>query len=267
MSKVLLGFVLLFSFAGHSAEKVSAYLTSGYMAKEEVSKKLTEAGFQILGEHAVNGNTNHTVILFTETSLKDKAAKESRGFASVMRALVNSDKKELRFTNPNYFLRAFLQKDFDEALAQGITQKLEKSFGAFKGTKDLLKDSDLSGYHFMMGMPYYEDMLKVGKGSAADIAQKLKAKNKLIFEMDLGPNSKVMGVTLSKNVESFVDKLKVPENSVLLPYLVLVENGKAKILHAKYYLAVSLPTLSMGQFMTISDIPGKIEDEVEELVK
>lgn len=262
-----MGLILLFSVAGYSSEKVSAYLTAGFMAKEEVSKKLTEAGLQVLGEHAVNGNANYSVIMFTDAALKEKAAKETRGFAAVLRVLVNSEKKEVRVTNPNYFLKAFLQKDFDATLAQSVNAKIEKVFGAMKGTKDQLKDSDLADYHFMMGMPYYDDMLKVGKGSPADIAQKLKAKGKLIFEMDLGSNSKIMGVALSNNVESFVDKLKVPENGVLLPYLVLAEGGKARILHAKYYLAVSLPTLSMGQFMTISDIPGKIEDEVEELLK
>jgi len=31
-------------------------------------------------------------------------------------------------------------------------------------------------------------------------------------------------------------------------------------MHPKYYLAVSLPKLSMGEFMTISDAPGNIED-------
>lgn len=267
MLKVLFSFIILLPFSSHAGEKLSAYLTGPYMAKDEVVKKLNESGFQKLGEYSVNENPKYNVILFTDDILKEKASKEKRGFSAIMRAMVNEEKKELRFSNPNYFLRAFLQKDFDSETASTLQKKLEKSFGELTGSKDQLKDSDLAGYHFMMGMPYYEDMIKVGSGSPAEMVQKLKDKNKLIFEMDLGPDTKIMGVALSGKVESFVEKLKVPENSILLPYLVLAEGGKAKILHAKYYLAVSLPLLGMGQFMTISDIPGKIEDEVEALLK
>lgn len=267
MSKLLLFFLFGFSVSTQAAEKVSAYLTTNFLPKTEVSKKLAQAGFQILGEHSVNGNANLSVLLFTDVSLKDKATQPNRGFSAILRVLVNSEKKEIRFSNPNYFLRAFLQKDFDPEIAKSLFQKIEKDFGPLSETQDQLKESKLSGYHFMMGMPYYEDMLEVGKGTSVEISEKIKSKNKLIFELDLGPNSKVIAIALSAQIEGFVDKLKVSENAGLLPYLLLVEDGKAKILHAKYYLAVSLPLLGMGQFMTISDIPGKIEDEVEDLLK
>ena len=34
-------------------------------------------------------------------------------------------------------------------------------------------------------------------------------------------------------------------------------------MNPKYYLALSLPNLSMGTFMKISDIPGKIEEDIK----
>ena len=46
--------------------------------------------------------------------------------------------------------------------------------------------------------------------------------------------------------------------------MVVVDKYEARIMHAKYYLALSLPKLSLGQFMTISDIPRKIEDAFED---
>jgi hypothetical protein len=42
--------------------------------------------------------------------------------------------------------------------------------------------------------------------------------------------------------------------------MVLIEENEAKIMHPKYYLAVSYPKLSMGQFMTISSAPDDIEE-------
>ena len=51
--------------------------------------------------------------------------------------------------------------------------------------------------------------------------------------------------------------------SHLLPYMVLVEGDEANILHAKYYLALSFPRLSMTEFMRIMSIPGDIKDSFE----
>lgn len=57
------------------------------------------------------------------------------------------------------------------------------------------------------------------------------------------------------------------ENASLLPYPVLLENGKAKILAPKYYLAISYPLLKMAQFMTISSVPSAIEKDCKKLFK
>jgi len=53
----------------------------------------------------------------------------------------------------------------------------------------------------------------------------------------------------------------------LLPYTVLIEGDKAYTLHAKYYLALSYPLLSMGQFMTISSVPDAIERKLKKAIK
>ena len=110
----------------------------------------------------------------------------------------------------------------------------------------------------MMGMPYYEDMIELG--AASDV----KAKKK-VFELKLANSSKLIGVNLGK-VETFVDKIGT-DKAILLPYTVLIEGGKAYALHAKYYLAISYPLLSMGQFMKISSTPSKIEAKLEKIVK
>ena len=56
-------------------------------------------------------------------------------------------------------------------------------------------------------------------------------------------------------------------NAAVLPYCVSIENGLASSLAAKYYLAVSYPLLSMGEFMTISTVPGAIKQDLSKPFK
>ena len=44
----------------------------------------------------------------------------------------------------------------------------------------------------------------------------------------------------------------------MLPYPILIENGKAKILDPKYYISYMYPMLKMSEFMTIATIPDAI---------
>lgn len=111
----------------------------------------------------------------------------------------------------------------------------------------------------MMAMPYYEDMLELKESTNVDPKKKL-------FEIKLSNGSKLIGVKMSKSSEKFIDKIGV-ENAILLPYTVLIEGGKAYALHAKYYLALSYPLLSMGQFITISSVPDAIEKKLQKALK
>ncbi|OYZ20312.1 MAG: hypothetical protein B7Y39_10835 [Bdellovibrio sp. 28-41-41] len=259
--------LVLFALSVSAAPKISAYQTAPFQTKEVVIQKLKDSGFEFLADYAVNKNSSYTTILFTSTLLKEKAKKTNRGFAALSRILINSEKKELRIANPNYFLRAFLQDDFDSEAAQSTYEKLKTAFGPLNDTDDLLKEKDLKKYRFMFGMPYYEDLIEVGTGQPNELVKKLKDSNSLIFDLEMDSNKRLCAVMLPEKIESFPETLKVSDNALLLPYLVLLEDEKAKILHAKYYLAVSLPQLGMGQFMTISDVPGKIEDTFKELLK
>ena len=71
------------------------------------------------------------------------------------------------------------------------------------------------------------------------------------------------GVALPGELEKFNKKLETMGQSHLLPYTVLIENGEANILHAKFYFALSFPQLTMGEFMKIMSVPGDIKDAFE----
>lgn len=168
-----------------------------------------------------------------------------------------------------YFEKAFLQKDFDEAKTNKVLNKINASFPSLQDSKDHMKVKKLAGYHFMFGMPYYEDMDTVAKGSHDQLLQKIKAYNggkNIAFTLPLSKDRTLVGFNLSDETAKFVQKTGT-KNAALLPYPILIENGSAKILAPKYYIALSYPQLKMSQFMKISDIPGKIEKECESAFK
>ena len=141
---------------------------------------------------------------------------------------------------------------------------LEAALGKMEPTDDRLSPKKLSKYHFMVSMPYYDDFVRVAKGSTTDLMAKLEANagDRIVYKLDIkGDGSSMLcGVGLPDGIEKFNEKLGTMDQSHLLPYMVLIENGEANILHAKFFLALSFPQLSMTEFMKIMSVPGDIAD-------
>lgn len=250
------------------ADKVSAYEYAPLKSIEQTKSALTSNGFTVLGEYDAMQDPNHHVIVYTCKTLSGDASKEDRAFAAVQKVMVDKADNTLVLTNPEYFQRAFLQDDYKEDHGKRINKKLSATFGAMSGSKDGLDDDDIAGYHFMMGMPYYEDMITVAKGD--DLAAKLEknAGGNIVFKHQVG-DATLYGVAMNgaNGEKSYVSAIEGAKNGAFLPYMVMIQDGEAKILHAKYYLAISFPSLSMGQFMKISSTPGDIEDYFTSLFK
>ena len=244
--------------------KVSAYLQGAYADAATVESKLKGAGFEIVGKDEVAPGI--TTVLFTCPTLKKLGSKPKRGFAAVMRAMSNKNDNMLSVTNPLYFERAYLQKEYDDAAAHKVLGKINTAFPGLKDSKDALKAKDLAGYHFTFGMPYYEDMDKVAKGSHNALLDKLKKSGKMVAALPLANGSTIAAVKLSDKTAKFIKKTGT-QNALVLPYTVLIEGDAAYILAPKYYLALSYPQLSMSQFMKIATVPGKIEKECKKIFK
>ncbi len=240
--------------------KETAYYTAAYADAGSVASKLKSAGFTVLATYhpAKKGYLN--VIVVTNSALKNAASKPKRGFAAIQKVLVNDKAKTVLTTNPTYWLKAFLQKDYSASAASATKKALGKALGKLSPTKDALSSGDLAGYHFMIGMPYYEDMLEIKKGASG-----VKGSKK-VFALKLNNGSTLYGVNMGKATESFIGKIG-EDKALVLPYTVLIENGTAYALHAKYYLAISYPLLTMGQFMKISSTPDAIERALKKAVK
>lgn len=247
--------------------QVSAYLRGDLQSVDAVKKALGGAGFTILSASAIDKKGQLTSIVFTNDALTKMADKENRGFAASLRVLVDEKNKQITITNPLYIARGFLQDDFDQKAVTPILESIRKAFPGLKNSEDVLKFTLLPKYHFMVAMPYYEDMIVLAKGD--DLLAKAKARNggkDLVFVQPLSKGRTLIGLKLGKRTGKFINKIGV-KNGALLPYPILIENGEAKILDPKYYISVMYPMLKMSEFMKISTVPGAIQLDCENLFR
>lgn len=247
-----------------ASESVPTDFTASYRSLADLEAKLTENGFTVIGRHAVNGNENYTSVIYTSDDLKQLGAQSGRGFIAALRILHNAEKQELVASNPEYFIRAFYRKKYTDGMEAPVVKALEAALGDLEPTDDTLSPKKLSKYHFMVAMPYYDDFVRIAKGPTAELMAKLEANagDRIVYKLDIkGDGSSVLcGVGLPGGIEKFNEKLGTMDRSHLLPYMVLIEDGEANILHAKFFLALSFPQLSMTEFMKIMSVPGDIED-------
>ncbi|SFV62072.1 hypothetical protein MNB_SV-6-353 [hydrothermal vent metagenome] len=247
--------------------RVSSYLRGDLQSVESVKKSLSDAGFTILSETKVDKSGKLTSIVFTNKALREMADKKNRGFVASLRVLVNEKDKEISFSNPLYLARAFMQDDFDKKAISPVLESIREAFPKLHNCKDVLKYNLLPKYHFMTAMPYYQDMVTVAEAdSTKDLLEKAIASKKVVFTQQLSKDRFLIGVKLGKRTSKFIKKIGT-RNAGLLPYPIIIEDGKAKIMDPKYYIAIMYPALKMSEFMTISTVPGAIEVDTQNIFR
>lgn len=247
------------------AEKeVATYKIAPLASVEDAKAKLASAGFEVVGTY--KSADKGTTVLFTNQQMKASADKPTRGLAAVGRILVDEQNKQISIANPVYFGKAFMQDEYSHAAAAANLAALEKAFGPLKDSADKWEFAKLAGYNFMIGMPYYQDMMVVGEGSTADLVAKAKKAKGTTAVVQISADRYVAFVDMDRRTKGFVKKIGT-QNAALLPWAVLIEDGKAKALSAKYFIAISYPLLTMGEFMTIATVPGAIENDLKKIFK
>ena len=240
--------------------RVSTYLRAPL--NEDPKELLKKAGFTILAEKKIDNDISS--IIFTNKDLE--AMGEKSPFIADLRVLVDHKNKKVTIQNPIYFGKAFMQENYNAQKAESVLKAINHAFANLKASKDKLKATLLPNYQFMFGMPYYKDMITVAKAKTSDALVVKIDKKSLIYSQKVGKDSYIIGLNLNRSVESFVNKIG-KENATLLPYPVMVQNGEAKILDPKYYIAISYPMLKMSQFMSISSVPDEIVENIKGIIK
>ena len=263
MKKIVITLLSFFMMAQSAfAKDISAYLTGDYMDAKSAHERLVNAGFEIVTEYV--SVKDGLTLVFTNDALKAEGAKPGRAHAAILRLFVDNAEKKISFTNPIYFGKAFMQGDYKAEVFEAQLASINKAFPVLNDSADKLDEDDISGYHFMMGMPYYEDNDLLGEGTTAELLKKTEQFKKgkgVLFTLKLNDDSYLIGYDLSKRTKKFVKKIG-RSNGAVLPYCISIENGKATAMEAKYYLAISYPLLSMTEFTTIATVPGAIKKDL-----
>jgi uncharacterized protein (DUF302 family) len=244
--------------------KVAAYLRGAFISVEKAQETLKSAGFEIIATTAVNKSKDLISIIFTDTTLQSMSNKENRGFMASLRLLIDSKEKRISITNPMYMAKGFLQSDFDEKNANKLLIRLVQTFQGLTNSKDALKFQLLPKYQFMNGMPKYNNMVEVATG--ANLLEKIKDNEKVIFTQTLKNGATLIGIQLGKRTLRFTKRIG-RNNAAMLPYPILIENGKAKILDPKYYISFMYPLLTMSEFMTIATVPDAMIKDCEKVFR
>ena len=263
---------------------VFAYKGTGDMAHvvDEVKNKLTGAGFQIAGSYSPYDGA--TVIVVTNDALKSAAAKTPMGgFGAAQRVSVTQLDGEIQvaYTNPVYMADAYRMN----ADLSGVAADLEKALGKAEefGPPEGRTPKQLAKFHYMFGMPYFDDAIELNKFGSHDeavhaIEQGLaghKGGTAQVYRIDVpGTEQTVFGVALTDagcGGDQFIMKeidFKPQRSTAQLPYEILVAGNVAYALHPKFRIAINFPDLKMmgsHSFMGIMCAPGEIESELKKV--
>ncbi|MCH9741488.1 MAG: hypothetical protein K0U38_11725 [Epsilonproteobacteria bacterium] len=235
---------------------LTAYYAANPQTLEGLSTKLKANGFEILSTYSPI--KDKTVVTVTNSELK-----ASNTYVSVLNILINGE-DEIRVQNPSYLGAAYLQDNFKYGQFKVTLTSLQTVLGDMHVVQDTTPFSDLADYNFMFGMPHFGDSIEIAEGD--NLAQKLsgdKADKYFAYSIKLPNGSTLVGHKLNKRTNKFLAKIASEHNAGLLPYQTLIKDGKAVMLDPKYYLALSLPQLTMTEFMKIATTPDQIEKDLK----
>jgi hypothetical protein len=247
----------------------------------QLEKKLTAAGFELAGKYVPYQDA--VVLGVTSNELKSRCGnKKNGGFAAVMRVAVTKvgSDVEISYTNPDYFGHAYQVGSLNT-----VTRKLESVLGNTGdfGSEDGIKAKALGKWHYMFGMPYFDDAVELKKYATHEEAVNAVKKGlsnsdsdmQLVWEVRISDNQTKFGVQLNKGywennrikeIMAMLDN-SGPKKTASLPWEILVYDKTVVYLPGKYRIALVFPDLGMGDFMKISNVPGEMDKSAKKIIK
>lgn len=255
---------------------------SGDMAQvvSAVKQKLTNGGFQVVGEVSPYAGT--TIVVVTSPAMKAAAAMSDYGiFGAAQRVTITKAANgiQIGYTNPTYMANAYQMKTDMNDVTAALNKALgnQGQYGPDKG----LSKSDLRDYHYKFLMPYFYDRLDLAEYKSYDkavagVEKKLAAKAggvSQVYRVDLpGKQKTLIGVHMSgpenndcsgdKYIMSRID-FKERKSSPHLPYEMVISGKHVYALPAEFRIAISFPDLSMmgsNSFASIMCAPSAIKE-------
>lgn len=245
-------------------------------------QKVEAAGFEIAGSYAPYPGA--LVLAVTRNDLRAEAARtETGGYAAAQRVTITKvgDEIQVAYTNPRYMAAGYrLAGDLEPVAAalEGALGRIEE-YGPGSGKRA----KDLRGYHYMLGMEYFDEPSRLGRfGSHEEAVKAVEAGLAAgrggatrVYRIELpGGKQTVFGVALTEGCsgDAFIMKeidIKPVRSTGHLPYELLVSGADVYALYARFRIAVNFPDLKMmgsNSFMNIRCAPGAIETALKGVV-
>lgn len=237
---------------------------------------LESEGFRLLGGYSPYEGAM-LLLVTREDQLSAAAGTELGGFAAIQRISLTEVEGEVQVAcvNPDWMAASCRLNVTLSSLLPSLERVLGalEPYGSRKGTSVV----GLRKYHYMFGMPYFDDMLELAEytshaaaleavsaglraqaGGCRELARvELPGRDAVLFSVAI-----TEGNGADKAVMATCDTGPL-RHTAHLPYELLVVDGRVLALHAKFRIANSFPDLSMGTFMKIVKAPGAIEDALE----
>lgn len=238
-------------------------------AMQAVEQKLGAAGFSLLGRDTPRTLPGYGVVVVTDRGLT-QAITQLGGDSVVgvpIRVGVQRD-GTVSYIDLEYWERAYVRADYSrvEAATRAARARLEGALGNTGSFGGDVSAFDLSKYHYMLGMEYFEDrnVLKeyasyedavkaVRDNLGAHVAQVEKVYEATWPERRLA----VFGVSMPDPDAGegwWVNKIGA-DHIAALPWEIFIVDGKVMALYGRFRTALAWPDLGMGQFMTIRNHP------------
>ena len=295
MKKILLtsGLILMFIFQINAAD-LSPFIDCGVVSgemktvKESIKTKLKDKGFIITGGYYVENKGSLYVLTFSSNELRSVCLKvKDRGLlaANLRIGLIKKgDKIHVTALNPKYLFVGYLGDSYStykEILTKvdnnvkSVLKKIKSDYSYFGGK---VAESKLGSYHYMMGMPYFDDPVELKEfdsfeQAVATIKKNLEIKKggtRMVYKLVYKTKKvAVFGVALHNKTKGEASFLPIVGETHLaaMPYEIIIQDKTATILHGRYRFAFYWPELSMGTFTKIMSAPGEIEEMMKALTE
>jgi len=238
-----------------SPEKLSAYYLAPTQSIDELKQKLKDSGFDVLAVTEVLKGKN--VITITNKELQ-----ETNTFMATLNLSVGDEM--IRVQNPSYFAAAYLGDKYHYGDFKDTVVSLKKALGELYISDELVEFNKLKEYTFMPELAHFSDFVELeeDRGLITRIG-----KDNVAYSLKLPNGTTLVGHKMRPRINKFLNKIDQSKNVQLLPYQSIVDSEKAYMMDPTFYLALSLPKLSMEEFMKIATTPDEIGRSIRKIYR
>ncbi|AHE97503.1 hypothetical protein [Thioalkalivibrio paradoxus] len=286
LTRGLLGLLLLGLASVVHAEylrpMVLAYAKPGADVGAEVAtvqERLSEAGFQVLGDYPVT-SSSHVLVVTSPELLETAASMPRAAYIAPLRVAVTrvDGQVQVSYNHLEYFRHAYrIERSLAPVMAR-LADALgaQESFGA-----EGLSPSVLSRYRYAFGMERFGDPYELGnypdRAAALAVLDANLAESRggvrEVYRVDIpGRDATLIGVAIREDAGADRDAADAHQlatvdvgdrrHTAYVPYEILVNGGRVEALHMRFRMALHFPDLRMvgeNSFVQLRRSPAAVE--------